>query len=87
MKVYGQLFLAGCAQPHFEEYTQFESIKEARRRLALEHKDCSRFSSEQSSAVLFIGTPDPDWVAPCDGYPDIVLETTQRGVVRRLVSI
>lgn len=85
MKVYGQLHLAGCSQPWFDEYIQFNSIKEARRRLALEHEECSRFSDEQSSAVLFVGTPDPDWVAPCDGYPDIVLETTPRGAIKRLV--
>jgi hypothetical protein len=84
MKVYGQLFLAGCANPEFDEYIEFDSIGEAKRRLEREHEDCSRFSDEMSSAVLFLGRPDPDWVCPCDGYPDIVLETTPRGAVKRL---
>lgn len=81
MKVYGQLHLAGCAAPYPDECDAYHSVAEAKRDLLREHNSLPDTAGQQSSLILFIGKPDPDWTAPCDGYPDYIFTTTPNGAV------
>lgn len=87
MKVYGEFMDAtrtGCLYPTTQETVRkFDSIKQAKQAFEQFAAGLDRFSDKRhAEGILFIGTVNPEWMFPCDGYPDYILSIGPRGGMR-----
>jgi len=90
MNVYGQIIYesGSYAVPGADEFTQWESVKDAKQSLAAcwNDLDVDPASGQGVTLLLWKGVPEKDDLFPCDSStvcPDYVFELGPRGGVRK----